>query len=116
MTRPRVYLAGPDVFLPQPKAFAARKKALCDAYGFEGVFPLDAEIDAQGVDKRELALRISRANEALILYLADVLDVPRSAVEVASGEHSRNKVVRVTGRTAAQVENAFQPDKKAQVP
>jgi uncharacterized protein (TIGR00251 family) len=57
-----------------------------------------------------------RANEALISYLADVLDVPRSAVEVASGEHSRNKVVRVMGRTAVQVENAFQPDKKAQVP
>jgi uncharacterized protein (TIGR00251 family) len=57
-----------------------------------------------------------RANEALISYLADVLDVPRSAVEVASGEHSRNKVVRVKDRTAAQVENAFQPDKKAQVP
>jgi len=57
-----------------------------------------------------------RANEALILYLADVLDVPRSAVEVASGEHSRNKVVRVRGRNATQVQNAFEPDKKAQVP
>ncbi len=57
-----------------------------------------------------------RANEALISYLADVLDVPRSAVEVASGQRSRNKLVRVMGRTAAQVENAFQPDKKAQVP
>src|SRR5262249_15339145 len=66
MTSPRVYLAGPDVFLPQPTAFAARKKALCSAYGFEGVFPLDAEIDGQGISKHELALRISRANEALI--------------------------------------------------
>jgi len=54
-----------------------------------------------------------RANEALISYLADLLDVPRSAVAVISGEHSRNKVVRVVGRTAAQVENAFKPDKKA---
>jgi len=53
-----------------------------------------------------------RANEALIAYLADVLDVPRSAVEVIAGEHSRNKVVRVGGRNAAQVENAFKPDKK----
>ena len=66
MTAPRVYLAGPDVFLPQPKAFAARKKALCSAYGFEGVFPLDADIEAHGLDKHELALRISRANETLI--------------------------------------------------
>jgi hypothetical protein len=57
-----------------------------------------------------------RANEALILYLAELLDVPRSAVEVSSGQHSRNKVVRVMGCTLAQVENAFRPDKKAQVP
>ena len=66
MTPPRVSLAGPDVFLPQPKAFAARKKALCSAYGFEGVFPLDAEIDAQDGSKHALALQISRMNEALI--------------------------------------------------
>ena len=57
-----------------------------------------------------------RANEALISYLADVLSVPRSAVEVIAGGHSRNKVVRVRGRSAAQVESAFKPDKKAQVP
>lgn len=57
-----------------------------------------------------------RANEALISYLAEMLDVPRSAVEVTSGEHSRNKIVRVKGRSAAQVANAFEPDKKAQLP
>jgi uncharacterized protein (TIGR00251 family) len=57
-----------------------------------------------------------RANEALISYLADVLSVPRSAVEVIAGGHSRNKVLRVRGRSAAQVESAFKPDKKAQVP
>lgn len=57
-----------------------------------------------------------RANAALISYLADVLDVPRSAVEVIAGEHSRKKVVRVRGRSAAQVESALKPDKKAQLP
>lgn len=44
-----------------------------------------------------------RANEALIEYLADWLDVPRSAVEIVTGEQSRNKVVRVRGRGAAEV-------------
>lgn len=62
----RVYLAGPDVFLPDPLGAAAAKKQLCAAYGFEGVFPLDAELDLTGVDPHEAALRISRANEALI--------------------------------------------------
>ena len=57
-----------------------------------------------------------RANEELISYLADVFDVPRSAVEVIAGEHSRNKVMRVKGRSAAQIESAFMPDKKAQLP
>ncbi|MBV8631638.1 MAG: DUF167 domain-containing protein [Silvibacterium sp.] len=52
-----------------------------------------------------------RANEELISWLASVLDVPRSAIEVASGEHSRNKRIRVRGRTAGELEEAFKPDK-----
>ncbi|WP_299443375.1 nucleoside 2-deoxyribosyltransferase [uncultured Rhodospira sp.] len=39
--RPRVYLAGPEVFHPQARALGARKKAVCDQAGLEGVFPLD---------------------------------------------------------------------------
>jgi nucleoside 2-deoxyribosyltransferase len=66
MARPRVYLAGPDVFLRDPGAFAQRKKALCERYGFEGVFPLDGDLKPQGPDLRELGLAISRANEGLI--------------------------------------------------
>jgi len=38
----RVYLAGPDVFLPDPHAWAARRRAICAAHGLEGVSPLDA--------------------------------------------------------------------------
>lgn len=57
-----------------------------------------------------------RANEELISYLADLLDVPKSAVEVIAGEHSRNKVVRVGGSSRVEVESAYQPDNKARVP
>jgi nucleoside 2-deoxyribosyltransferase len=39
--RMRVYLAGPEVFLPDALAIAAAKKRLCAAHGLEGVFPLD---------------------------------------------------------------------------
>jgi uncharacterized protein (TIGR00251 family) len=44
-----------------------------------------------------------RANEACIEFLANLLDVPRSSVTIASGETSRNKVVRVAGLSAQQV-------------
>ena len=38
-----------------------------------------------------------RANEACIEFFAKLLKVPRSSVTIASGQTSRNKVVRVTG-------------------
>ena len=41
-----------------------------------------------------------RANEACIEFFANLLAVPRSSVTIASGETSRNKVIRVTGVTA----------------
>jgi uncharacterized protein len=44
-----------------------------------------------------------RANEACIEFFAKILKVPRSSVTIASGQTSRNKVIRVTGLTAQQV-------------
>ncbi|MGE5205623.1 MAG: DUF167 domain-containing protein [Chlamydiota bacterium] len=41
-----------------------------------------------------------RANEAVIGFFADFFDIPRSSVTIASGETSRNKVVRISGVTA----------------
>ena len=43
--RLRVYLAGPDVFLPDAVALGDAKKRLCAEHGFEGVFPLDSPTD-----------------------------------------------------------------------
>ena len=45
-----------------------------------------------------------RANEACIAYLAEFLNVPRSSVTIAAGETSRQKLIRVAGLSAAQVE------------
>ena len=44
-----------------------------------------------------------RANEACIAFLAELLNVARSSVTIASGESNRNKVIRVAGLSAAQV-------------
>ncbi len=45
-----------------------------------------------------------RANEAVIAFFAEFLNVPRSSVTIAAGQSSRNKVIRVAGMTAAHVE------------
>jgi nucleoside 2-deoxyribosyltransferase len=62
----RVYVAGPDVFLPDAGALADRKRKLCAEYGFVGRSPLDNEISLEGLTKHESALRIGAANEDMI--------------------------------------------------
>ena len=44
-----------------------------------------------------------KANAACIEFFAKLLNVPRSSVTIASGQSSRNKVIRVSGMTAQQV-------------
>ncbi|WP_430461860.1 nucleoside 2-deoxyribosyltransferase [Thalassolituus sp. LLYu03] len=67
----RIYLAGPEVFLPNANELGLRKKQLCRDYGFEGLFPLDTEI-RMGDDNENLGFVISRANEGLI-HDADII-------------------------------------------
>jgi nucleoside 2-deoxyribosyltransferase len=68
MTRKRIYLAGPEVFLPDALAIGRKKAELCAAAGFEGAFPLDQSLDLVGLTKAEQARRISLANEALMRH------------------------------------------------
>jgi hypothetical protein len=48
-----------------------------------------------------------RANDACIEFFADLLRVPRSSVTIASGQTSRNKVIRVTGLPKNEIESRF---------
>lgn len=48
-----------------------------------------------------------RANEACIAFFAELLNVPRSSVTIAAGQTSRNKLIRIAGVTAAQVEECL---------
>jgi nucleoside 2-deoxyribosyltransferase len=67
MSRPRIYLAGPDVFLPNAVAVAEAKCGLCEKYGFIGMSPTDNELDlTAALSKHEAALKISAANEAMM--------------------------------------------------
>jgi uncharacterized protein (TIGR00251 family) len=38
-----------------------------------------------------------KANQAVIEFFADLFAIPRSSVTIASGETSRNKIVRISG-------------------
>lgn len=49
-----------------------------------------------------------RANEELVALLAGVLGGPRSDVAVIAGLKSRNKRIRVRGRSADEVRDALQ--------
>ena len=64
--RPRIYLAGPEVFLPQAASLGAAKRRLAATAGFEGVFPFDLEPKTATLSKREQARRIFTANTALM--------------------------------------------------
>ncbi len=48
-----------------------------------------------------------RANEACIAFLANFLNVARSSVTIAAGESSRQKLIRIAGMRAAQVEQTL---------
>lgn len=44
----KIYLGGPDVFVPNAREVGQRKKEMCRAFGFEGLFPLDSEPEIAG--------------------------------------------------------------------
>ncbi len=61
----KVYLAGPDVFLPDAIQIGQQKKQLCLRYGLEGLFPFDNELASPGAEERIDRL-IYRANEEMM--------------------------------------------------
>jgi len=60
----KIYLAGPEVFLPNALDIGASQKLLCQQYGYEGLFPLDNTIT--GNHPLEIATAIRLANQAMI--------------------------------------------------
>jgi nucleoside 2-deoxyribosyltransferase len=60
----RIYLAGPDVFLPDADAIAAAKKAICARYGATGIFPTDPVADPAVCSAPDRFMRIYLGNEA----------------------------------------------------
>jgi nucleoside 2-deoxyribosyltransferase len=66
----KLYLAGPDIFLPDAKEIGKIKQQLCARYGHVGLFPLDNEVPPQV--QNSPAKTIFRGNIAM-LESADAL-------------------------------------------
>ena len=59
----KIYLAGPDVFLPDAADVGRRKQEICAAYGLSGLFPLDSKVD---LSSPEASLSIFRGCERMM--------------------------------------------------
>jgi nucleoside 2-deoxyribosyltransferase len=59
----KIYLAGPDVFLPDAVAIGRRKVELCACHGLAGLYPRDNAIDLAA---RDASVQIFRGNEAMM--------------------------------------------------
>ncbi|MBI5260540.1 MAG: nucleoside 2-deoxyribosyltransferase [Bradyrhizobium sp.] len=59
----KIYLAGPDVFLPVAVEIGRRKAAICASHGLTSLYPLDNAIDPAAEDA---SLRIFHANKAMM--------------------------------------------------
>jgi nucleoside 2-deoxyribosyltransferase len=56
----KIYLAGPDVFLPDAIAIGQRKREICQRHGVTGLYPLDNTVDLTAPTPR---CRSSRASK-----------------------------------------------------
>ena len=74
----------------------AKKTAITGVYGEGAAAQLKIAVHAPPIE--------GRANAALIAFLAETLDLPKSAVELISGELSRSKVFLLRGVTLGNAE------------
>jgi len=61
----KIYLAGPDVFLPNAIEHGNDLKQMCSSYGYEGLFPMDNVVS--GKTPLEITSKIMEANKRMII-------------------------------------------------
>ena len=67
LVRLKIYLAGPEVFLPDAREIGLRKKILCEEFGFVGLYPLDNDLAAapgEALDEKIFAANLGFLREA----------------------------------------------------
>ena len=77
----------------------AKKTAVAGVYGEGAAAQLKIAVHAPPIE--------GRANAELLAFLCEVLSLPKSAIELTSGESSRSKVFLLHGISLAQAESAL---------
>ena len=77
----------------------AKKTAITSVYGEGAAAQLKIAVHAPPLE--------GRANAALVAFLAETFSIPKSAVELTTGELSRSKVFLLRGVTLAKAEAAI---------
>ncbi len=92
MPHPAVFRSAADgVKLAVRAQPGAKKTAINGIYGEGDEAQLKIAVHAPPIE--------GRANEALIAFLATTFDVPKSSIELRSGERARSKVFLLRGLT-----------------
>jgi uncharacterized protein (TIGR00251 family) len=78
----------------------AKKTAIAGIHGEGASAQLKIAVQAPPVE--------GRANTALIAFLADLFDIPKSSVELISGELSRSKVFLLRGMAEQRARETLQ--------
>ena len=66
----KIYLAGPDVFLPDAVDIGRRKAEICARHGLTGLYPLDNAVD---LSARDASLSIFKGNEAMMIEAGAII-------------------------------------------
>jgi hypothetical protein len=79
----------------------AKKTAITGIYGEGAAAQLKIAVQSPPVD--------GRANQAIVAFLAETFNLPRSGVELISGDSSRSKVFLLRGVTIQQAQSILAP-------
>ena len=74
----------------------AKKTSIAGIYGEGATSQIKVAVQAPPIE--------GRANSALVAFLADFFSIPKSSIELISGELSRSKVFKLRGITMQQAE------------
>jgi nucleoside 2-deoxyribosyltransferase len=122
MTAPnrlRVYLAGPDVFFPNALRIGEEKKRICAEHGFDGIFPLDAKLEFDGLEPAAQGYRCVDAMielmDACDLIIANLTPFRGPSMDVGTAiemgyMHGRNKPVFGYTTVLEDYANRVEPD------